>query len=162
MRNLAISLAGVGLAFGSIAASAQSEEEFPDLVGTWECELDYGAYFFDLLTGPYTYERVIEEQVGAAFRGYVIWIGDKPLIPEEQYDRPGHTIVAEDETTVTIHEEFLGMVGWGTNNLHIVDVADDGHVDGRIISEDEIEFIAMRSGEHAALVRTRCHKLTPE
>jgi hypothetical protein len=155
-------LAALVLALSTSAASAQSDDAFPDLVGTWECNVDFGSYFFGILTGPYIYERVIEEQVGAAFSGYVVWVGDKPLIPEEQYDRPGHTIVAEDETTVTVHEEFLGMIGWGTNNVHMVDVADQGWTDGTIVSPDEIELISSRSGEHAAIVRARCLKVSSD
>lgn len=158
MKIAAALATAVGLGLWAASSQAQSDEEFPNLVGAWDCNIDYGSYFFGILTGPYAYERFIEEQVGAAFRGYTIWVGDKPLIPEEQYDRPGHTIIAEDETTVTVREDFLGMIGWGTNNLHMVDIADDGRLDGSIVSENEIEVIASRSGEHAGLVRTRCFR----
>ncbi len=138
------------------AVQAQTDQKPPNMVGDWTCSIEYGAYFFDILTGPYEYELTIEEQVGPAFKGYMVWVGDREEIPDEQIDRPGQKIVKEDGTKVTIHEQFLGMIGWGPYNLHMVDVADDGYKSGRVIREGEIEFIAARPGEHATVTRTRC------
>lgn len=138
--------------------SAQAQDGFPDLVGKWVCNIEYGAYFFDLLEGPYEFELEITEQLGAGFKGHSVWIGDRDELPDDQIDRPGQTIVAEEGTKVTIHEEFLGMIGWGDRNLHMVDIADDGIRIGRLLADGEFEMLAARAGEHAALTRTRCMK----
>ncbi|MEM1073298.1 MAG: hypothetical protein AAGI36_02540 [Pseudomonadota bacterium] len=112
---------------------AQTTPKFPDMTGHWNCNIEYGSYFFDLLAGPYEYEMNINEQLGAAFKGYVVWIGDRDELPDEQINKPGQTIVAEEGTKVTIHEEFLGMIGWGDYNLHMVDLVDEGSYSGRIV-----------------------------
>lgn len=153
IRPFLICLATV---LGPGVAVAQSEPEFADMRGTYECNIEYGAFFFGLLEGPYTYELGITEQLGAAFKGYFIWVGDRNVLPDEQIDRPGQQIIAEEGTKVTIREEILGMIGWGEYNLHIVDAADEARKVGRLIGEGEFEFVDGRPGERAALTRTRC------
>ncbi len=135
---------------------AQSTETFPNMVGTYECNIEYGAFYFGLLEGPYTYELGITDQLGAAFEGYFIWIGDRDVLPAEQIDRPGQQVIAEEGTKVTIREELLGMIGWGEYNLHMVDAADEARKTGRIVKEGEFEFIDARPGERATLGRNRC------
>lgn len=141
-------------------ADAQTAADYPDMTGEWECNIEYGAYFFNMLQGPYAYEMTIDEQLGAAFKGYVIWIGDRDELPDEQIDKPGQTIVSQDGNKVTIHEEFLGMVGWGDYNLHMVDFGDESTYVGRIIKAGEIEFITSRPGTKASVIRTRCLRHT--
>lgn len=142
-------------------AQAQTAPDFPDMTGHWNCNIEYGAYFFDLLEGPYPYQMTIDEQLGAAFKGYVIWIGDRDELPEEQIEKPGQTFVAEDGTKVTVHEEFLGMIGWGDYDLHMVDLVDEGSYSGRVVQDGEIEFIMSRPGAKAAVIRTRCLRHAP-
>ncbi|MEP3276337.1 MAG: hypothetical protein ABJN26_07330 [Stappiaceae bacterium] len=153
--RLNVLLAAASLLFATMAL-AQTDEKPPNMLGDWKCNIEHGAYYFDILTGPYAYDMTVEEQTGPAFKGYVVWVGNREKIPDTQIDRPGQKIVKEEGSKVTIHEEFLGMIGWGPYNLHMVDMADDGYKSGRILREGEIEFISARSGEHAAVIRTRC------
>ncbi|WP_037316190.1 hypothetical protein [Ruegeria halocynthiae] len=139
-----------------VASYGQSSDDFPDMLGTYECNIEYGAMFFGLLQGPYAYELGITSQLGAAFEGYFIWVGDRKTLPDEQIDRPGQTIVSEEGSKVTIREELLGMIGWGEYNLHMVDAADEARKTGRLIKPGEFEFIDARPGERATLTRTRC------
>ncbi len=116
-------------------------EEVPDLVGNWTGNgsvVRMGAlnHFPEMSSENLTYKDevsrtlVIEEQKGRRFAG--VWISS---------ENPGAT------------EAVLGVIGFDDETLYMVD--EDGHFDGRLISDTELE-LAYREVDPDGMIAAIC------
>lgn len=116
-------------------------QDAPSLVGTWSSTHPAQS------TAGFTVIEVefeFEEQQGALFNGKYRW-----RLPPAQ----GVTMNDGAETGFMGEEDLIGVIDWDNRSVVIVDAADTGHFQGRLINNNTLEMIYFEAGENAAVAR---------
>jgi hypothetical protein len=121
------------------AGQAWAQEQIPNLVGTWESQID-GAHMHSAQSGHKNpldkFLVVIESQEGRSFHGHKQHIKGAKVVKEK----------------------ISGVIYWDNKTLYSVD-HDKGYNHGTIISPTEIEGVYMEEGKKAMAVLYRWKKI---
>ncbi|WP_172296367.1 hypothetical protein [Pseudoruegeria sp. HB172150] len=149
----------ISVGVGTISASGASAQDVPDIVGSWQCTSDgVSAYHGFQPGGEWQHQMVITEQRALMFRGYIQFDLDRLIHSDSHINIEGHEVVDDQDSKVTIREDFVGTFGWD-NAFTIVDHGDLGVREGSIHNKDTLRQVFRRPGDAPIASREVCTRL---